>query len=227
MSELQMEEGWRERLAPLFQQTEMQQLKARLQAERKQFEIYPKGSQIFAAFDQTPWNGVRVVILGQDPYHGAGQANGLCFSVERNFRPLPPSLQNIYKELHRDLGIPICAHGDLRYWAQQGVLLLNNVLTVRKGQAQSHQGWGWERLTDRVVQLLSEEKQHLVFLLWGSSARKKAAAVNRSQHLVLESAHPSPLSVYRGFESCAHFSQTNAYLTAHGLQPIDWNPDGG
>lgn len=224
MSVLQIEEAWRNRLQPLFQEPILQQLKVNLLVEKESFEVYPPNAKIFAAFNFTPWEKVKVVILGQDPYHGHGQANGLCFSVEKDFRPLPPSLKNIYKELKRDLDIPICSHGDLSSWARQGVLLLNNVLTVRRASPQSHQKLGWEYLTDRVVEMLSHEKEHLVFLLWGSSARKKAAGVNRQKHLVLESAHPSPLSCHRGFAGCGHFSRVNEYLTAHGHSPIHWDP---
>lgn len=224
MSTLQMEAGWKKRLEGVFQSPTLQQLRERLINERRQYAVFPPAKHIFAAFDHTTWDAVKVVILGQDPYHGPGQANGLCFSVEPDFRPLPPSLKNIYKELESDLGIKPCEHGDLRSWAEQGVLLLNNVLTVRQGQPQSHQNWGWELVTDMAVTCLSKEKTNLVFLLWGSAARKKAAGVNRERHLVLECAHPSPLSFHRGFKGCRHFSQTNEYLKAHGIAPIDWDP---
>lgn len=224
MGELKMELGWKKKLSQYFLEPPLSDLKSKLVEEKSQYEVYPPSDRIFAAFDHTPWDQVKVVILGQDPYHGPGQANGLCFSVEPNFRPLPPSLRNIYKELNSDLNIPICSHGDLRSWAQQGVLLLNNVLTVRRGEPQSHQKMGWEYLTDQVVQILSAEKEHLVFLLWGSSARKKAANVDRNKHLVLECAHPSPLSYHRGFAGCKHFSKTNEYLIQNGQKAINWDP---
>jgi uracil-DNA glycosylase len=224
MAELKMETGWKIRLEKLFQKKPLADIRAALLEEKKKYPVYPPGPKIFAAFDHTPWDSVRVVILGQDPYHSPGQANGLCFSVESDLQPLPPSLKNIYKELEADLGITPCPHGDLRGWARQGVLLLNNVLTVRGGSPQSHQHLGWSVLTDEAVRLLSEEKEHLAFMLWGSSARAKAKDVDCTKHLILESSHPSPLSNYRGFSGCRHFSKTNEYLISHGIEAIDWDP---
>ena len=172
----------------------------------------------------TSYSDVRAVILGQDPYHGAGQAHGMCFSVKKG-TPLPPSLQNIFKELKADLGIDPPNHGELTQWADNGVLLLNTVLTVREGQANSHRGMGWEHFTDRVIQLLNERQQPIVFLLWGGNARSKANLITNPQHLVLQCAHPSPLSAYNGFFGCRHFSKTNEFLTQHGMQPINWKLD--
>lgn len=183
--------------------------------------VYPPASRIFAAFDSCPFDKVKVVILGQDPYHEPGQANGLCFSVAPGVR-MPPSLVNIYKELQTDLGIPMAADGDLSRWARQGVLLLNSTLTVEAHRAGSHQGHGWERFTDAAVAALSAGRDNLVFILWGSYAIRKGAAIDRSRHLVLEAPHPSPLSAFRGFFGCRHFSRANEYLTAHGQTPIDW-----
>ena len=184
-------------------------------------QIYPKGSEWFRAMDLTPLDQVRVVILGQDPYHGPGQAHGLCFSVKPGVPP-PPSLGNIYKELQADLGISRPPHGFLEHWAQQGVLLLNSVLTVEAGKAASHQGKGWERFTDAVIQLVNAREVPVVFLLWGAYAQKKAAFVDGTRHLVLKAAHPSPLSAHNGFLGCRHFSQCNAFLESKGLVPIDW-----
>ena len=183
--------------------------------------IYPPGAQIFNALDLTTFENVKVVILGQDPYHGPGQAHGLCFSVSAGV-PKPPSLQNIFKEIEKDLGIVSPKNGCLLAWAQQGVLLLNAVLTVEHAQAGSHQGKGWEQFTDRIVSLLNEQREHLVFMLWGSYAQKKGAIIDRHRHLVLESPHPSPLSAHRGFFGNKHFSSANRYLTEHGISPINW-----
>jgi len=183
--------------------------------------VYPPAGRIFAAFDACPFDKVKVVILGQDPYHEPGQANGLCFSVADGVR-MPPSLINIYKELGDDLGIPQPATGDLSRWASQGVLLLNSTLTVDAHRAGSHQGRGWEQFTDAAVAALSARREHLVFMLWGSYAIRKGAAIDRTRHLVLTAPHPSPLSAYRGFFGCRHFSQANAYLSAHGQTPVDW-----
>ena len=184
--------------------------------------VYPPGRELFAAFDRTPFEDVKVVVLGQDPYHGPGQANGLCFSVNPGVRK-PPSLNNIFKEIHDDLGLPIPEHGDLGHWADQGVLLLNATLTVRAHQAGSHHGQGWEAFTDAAVRALSEQRRNLVFLLWGSKAKAKAAIVDRTRHHVLTAAHPSPLSAHNGFFGCRHFSKTNATLEKLGLPPIDWS----
>jgi len=184
--------------------------------------IFPKGAEWFRAMDLTPLDKVRVVILGQDPYHGPGQAHGLCFSVKPGVPP-PPSLVNIYKELQSDLGIERPRHGFLEHWAQQGVLLLNSVLTVEMAKAASHQGKGWERFTDAVIRLVNAKEEPVVFLLWGAYAQKKAAFVDTSKHLVLKAAHPSPLSVHNGFLGCRHFSKCNAFLESKGLPPIDWS----
>lgn len=184
--------------------------------------IYPPAADVFNAFKATEFNQVKAVILGQDPYHGAGQAHGLAFSVRPDVQ-IPPSLANIYKELAADIaGFRIPQHGCLQHWAEQGVLLLNTVLTVRAGQAHSHADLGWERFTDRVIEQLNRHREHIVFMLWGSHAQKKGAFIDRSRHLVLSAPHPSPLSAYRGFFGCRHFSQANTYLQAHGLEAIDW-----
>jgi uracil-DNA glycosylase len=214
--------SWRAPLADLFASPGMQALKAFLASERAAGKIiYPRPSEWFAALDHTPLDAVRVVILGQDPYHGPGQAHGLAFSVRPGVR-VPPSLVNIYKELDADLGIPSARHGHLVHWAEQGVLLLNNVLTVEDGQAASHQGRGWEAFTDAVVALVNARAAPAVFLLWGSHAQKKAARVDGTRHLILKAPHPSPLSAYTGFFGCRHFSQANAFLEAKGMAAIDW-----
>ena len=225
-SEVKLDESWKAALAGEFTQGYMHDLKGFLQAELAAGKpIFPKGPEYFRALDLTPLDKVRVVILGQDPYHGAGQAHGLCFSVRPGVR-IPPSLVNIYKELQSDLGIAPARHGFLEHWASQGVLLLNSVLTVEEARAASHQGKGWERFTDAVIRVVNEDCEHAVFLLWGSYAQKKAAFVDRSRHLVLKAAHPSPLSAHNGFFGCRHFSQANAYLVSKGLDPIDWKlPD--
>ncbi len=184
-------------------------------------QIFPPPSKIFAAFDACPFDSVKVVILGQDPYHDVGQANGLCFSVADGV-PMPPSLVNIFREIHDDLGIDVPRSGDLSRWARQGVLLLNSTLTVEAHRAASHQGKGWEDFTDEVVLRLATEREHLVFMLWGSYAIKKGAFIDRDRHLVLTSAHPSPLSAYRGFFGNRHFSRANEYLSAHNITPIEW-----
>ena len=191
-------------------------------AERQQYDCYPRGGDIFNAFNLTPFDKVKVVIIGQDPYHEPGQAHGLCFSVRDGIR-VPPSLVNIIKEINSDLGKSVSTdRGDLTSWAKQGVLLLNATLTVRAHQAGSHQGKGWELFTDAAIRALSEQRSGLVFLLWGSYAIAKSKMIDRGRHLVLTAPHPSPLSVYRGFFGCKHFSQANAYLQQHGIQPIDW-----
>jgi uracil-DNA glycosylase len=183
--------------------------------------IYPQTDEIFAALNLTPFSQVKVVILGQDPYHGQGQAHGLCFSVKRGVKP-PPSLVNIFKELRDDVHFEMPNHGNLEAWARQGVLLLNNVLTVEDGKAGSHHNRDWEKFTDKIIQLLNEKRENLVFILWGSPAQKKAQAVDPTKHLILKSVHPSPLSSYRGFFGSKPFSQTNAYLKSQKLSPIDW-----
>ena len=184
-------------------------------------QCFPPAAQIFRAFDICPFNRVRVVIIGQDPYHEPGQAQGLCFSVADGV-PVPPSLDNIYKELNRDLGKPVPVSGDLTRWAEQGVLLLNATLTVEAHRAGSHQNKGWEELTDAAIAALNEQRENLVFMLWGSYAQRKGQFIDRKRHLVLTAPHPSPLSAYRGFIGCGHFSAANRYLTAHNLPPIDW-----
>lgn len=216
-----LEPGWLAVLGDVFEQPFMHQLRQFLLEEKRHHTVYPPGKDIFAAFRHTPFHQVRVVILGQDPYHGPGQAHGLCFSVRPGVPP-PPSLQNIFAEIQADLGIVRPRHGYLTHWADQGVLLLNTVLTVRAGQAGSHQGRGWEAFTDRVIHELNRRQEGLVFLLWGSPAQRKAAGVDRNRHLVLTAPHPSPLSAHRGFLGCKHFSQANAWLTAHGQPIIDW-----
>jgi uracil-DNA glycosylase len=220
---VQLEESWKPYLLPEFGKDYMLQLKAFLKGEADQKKrIYPRGSEFFAALNATPFSQVKVVILGQDPYHGPGQAHGLCFSVRQGVS-VPPSLQNIFKELHSDLGLPIPKHGDLTHWAQQGVLLLNATLSVEAGQAGSHQKKGWETFTDAIIAALNLERKNLVFVLWGSYAQKKGAFIDRTKHLVLQGPHPSPLSAHRGFLGCKHFSQINAYLQQHGQAPIDWS----
>ena len=223
-SRVQLESSWKAALAGEFDASYMSDLRQFLRAQKKTGKsIYPPGSQMFAALDFTPLPAVRVVIIGQDPYHGPGQAHGLCFSVLPGVPP-PPSLVNIFKEIGDDLGValPQDGRGCLTPWAKQGVLLLNAVLSVERSRAGSHQGRGWEAFTDRVVELVNERNDGVVFLLWGSYAQKKGARVDRKRHLVLTAPHPSPLSAHRGFFGCRHFSQTNAYLTARGEAPIDW-----
>ncbi len=219
---IQLQASWLAELETEFQQDYMQKLKAFLQAEKAAHkQIYPPGNLIFNALNTTPFDQVKVVILGQDPYHGPGQAHGLCFSVLPGV-DIPPSLINIYKELQADLGIAPAIHGCLSHWAEQGVLLLNAVLTVERARAASHQGKGWEQFTDKIVHCLNDKRQGLVFLLWGSYAQKKGQFIDRQKHLVLQSAHPSPLSAHRGFLGNRHFSQTNDYLIRQGKTAIDW-----
>ena len=184
--------------------------------------VFPKSGEWFSAFNATPFDKVKAVIIGQDPYHGDGQAHGLCFSVRPGVA-IPPSLKNIFQELNRDLGLPIAKQGNLDRWAEQGVLLLNATLTVERARAGSHQGKGWEQFTDCAIKRLNEEREGLVFLLWGSFAQKKGQYIDRDRHLVLTAPHPSPLSAYRGFIGCGHFSQTNQYLQSRGVAPIDWS----
>jgi uracil-DNA glycosylase len=217
-----LNESWLTPLQPQFDSSYMADLKAFLLAEKNAGKvIYPKGSEWFAALDATPLANVRVVILGQDPYHGEGQAHGLCFSVQHGVRP-PPSLLNIYKEIKNDLGLDPPNHGNLKSWADQGVLLLNSVLTVEAGKAASHQGRGWEKFTDAIVQLVNDQSNPVVFILWGSYAQKKAAFVDQSKHRVLKSVHPSPLSAHNGFFGSKPFSQANAFLKSKGRGEIDW-----
>ena len=215
-------EDWKQALGDEFEQPYMQELRAFLLAEKAAGKVvYPPGPLIFNALNSTPLSRVKVVIIGQDPYHGPGQAHGLCFSVQPGVRT-PPSLQNMYKEIQRDLGYPIPAHGSLQSWADQGVLLLNAVLTVTQAQAGAHANRGWERFTSRIIELLNEQCEYLVFMLWGSYAQKKGQQIDASRHCVLKSVHPSPLSAYRGFIGCGHFSAANEYLLGHGREPIDW-----
>ncbi len=225
-AEVKLHESWRGPLAAEFASPYMAALKSFLVAEKAAGKrIFPKGGEWFRALDLTPLDRVRVVILGQDPYHGEGQAHGLCFSVRPGVRP-PPSLVNIYKELNSDLGIAAPRHGFLEHWARQGVLLLNSVLTVQMGLAASHRDRGWEKFTDAVIRLVAAKPEPVVFMLWGSYAQKKAAFVDDvargGRHLVLKAAHPSPLSAHNGFLGCRHFSRANAFLESRGLPPIDW-----
>lgn len=222
MAGIQLEASWLAALADQFQQPHMRALKEFLQQEKRSgVSVFPPGAEIFSAFDHAPLHKVKVVILGQDPYHGPGQAHGLCFSVRPGVA-IPPSLQNIYKELQRDLNIAHPGHGNLTAWADQGVLLLNSVLTVAATRAASHQGKGWETFTDRVVELVNRDRKNVVFMLWGSYAQRKGAVIDAQRHCVLKAPHPSPLSAHRGFIGCGHFSAANAYLAEHGQAPIDW-----
>lgn len=217
-----LEESWQKVLGSEFDKPHMQQLRTFLREEKdKKKIIYPKSSNIFHAFQLTPFDKVEVVILGQDPYHGKGQAHGLCFSVPLGVA-VPPSLVNIYKELQTDLGIPRSSNGCLEQWAKQGVLLLNSVMTVEQGKAGSHQGRGWELFTDKVIATLNEKKQGLVFVLWGAYAQRKGQFIDGKRHCILKAAHPSPFSAYQGFMSCRHFSAINRYLEQVGKTPIDW-----
>ena len=218
---VQIEETWKQVLQPEFDKDYFAALTNFVRQEYHTTTVYPPGALIFNAFNLCPFERVKVVIIGQDPYHGPGQAHGLCFSVNDGVQ-MPPSLQNIFKEIHDDLGSPIPSTGNLTRWAEQGVLLLNATLTVRAHQAGSHQRRGWEEFTDAVIRKLAEEREHLVFILWGAYAQKKGAFIDRSKHLVLTSVHPSPLSAYHGFFGNHHFSRANAYLVEHGLSPINW-----
>lgn len=213
--------SWKSQLAEEFQKPYFEQLTGFVKSEYQSHVVYPPGKEIFRAFEECDFSNVKVVILGQDPYHGSGQANGLCFSVHDGVR-VPPSLVNIFKEIKADLGKPIPTSGELERWAEQGVLLLNATLTVRAGSPGSHQNKGWETFTDAVIKKISDEKQHVVFLLWGAYAQKKGEIIDRNKHLVLMSAHPSPFSADRGFFGCKHFSKANAYLKSKGLKEIDW-----
>lgn len=212
---------WKSRLSAEFKKPYFTQLTEFVRQEYQQHTVYPPGKEIFKAFDYCDFDAVKVVIIGQDPYHGSGQANGLCFSVRDGVRT-PPSLVNIFKEIQSDLGKPIPVSGNLERWAHQGVLLLNATLTVRASSPGSHQNKGWENFTDAIIKTISDEKQHVVFLLWGAYAQKKGEVIDRNKHLVLMSAHPSPFSADRGFFGCKHFSKTNDYLVSKGLTPIDW-----
>ncbi|WP_370090532.1 uracil-DNA glycosylase [Ekhidna sp.] len=218
---VKIEESWKKRLQDEFEKDYFQKLIEFVKEEYASKQIYPPGSLIFSAFDHCPFDEVKVVIVGQDPYHGKGQANGLCFSVADGVRH-PPSLQNIFKEINTDLNIPIPQSGNLERWADQGVLLLNATLTVEASKAGSHQNKGWEDFTDRVLQIVSEEKENIVFILWGAYAQKKGAFIDSSRHLILKSPHPSPFSAHSGFFGSKPFSKTNQYLTSKGLIPINW-----
>jgi uracil-DNA glycosylase len=221
-TEVKIEQSWKAILNAEFEKEYFKSLKQFLLEEKAKGEkVYPPGSQIFAAFDHTPFDQLKVVILGQDPYHGPGQAHGLCFSVNDGIRQ-PPSLQNIFKELKEDCSCEIPQSGNLVKWADQGVLLLNATLTVRANQAGSHQGKGWETFTDTVIQKIAEQKKNIVFILWGKFAQGKETLIDHSKHLILKAAHPSPFSAYNGFFGCRHFSKTNEYLKAHGLKEINW-----
>lgn len=219
--EVRIEKSWKEQLAGEWDNVYFAELASFVRSRYGSTTVYPPASKIFAAFDSCPFDNVKVVIIGQDPYHGPGQANGMCFSVAPGVS-MPPSLVNIFKEITDDTGAPAPSDGDLTRWARQGVLLLNSILTVESGQPGSHQNRGWEHFTDRVIEQLSLKRKNLVFLLWGSYAIKKGALIDRSRHLVLTSVHPSPLSAYRGFFGNHHFSTANAYLANHGIEPIKW-----
>ena len=213
--------GWDEVLSPLFESENYKKIREFLKQEYMRHVVYPDMYDIYNCFRYTPFDKVKVVILGQDPYHNEGQAHGLCFSVQKGVEP-PPSLVNIYKELHDDVGFRVPDSGDLTKWAKEGVLLLNTALTVRAHMANSHKNRGWTWFTDNVIRIVSEKKEHVVFLLWGGNARSKKPLIDSEKHLVLECAHPSPLSAYNGFFGCRHFSKTNQYLSAHGIEPVDW-----
>ena len=218
---VQIEESWKQHLAPEFEKDYFIRLTEFVRSEYQTATIYPPGRFIFNAFNLCPFDKVKVVIIGQDPYHGPGQAHGLCFSVKPDVE-IPPSLVNIYKELHDDLGCYIPNNGYLKKWADQGVLLLNTVLTVRAHQANSHRGIGWEEFTDAAIRVLNTQDRPIVFILWGRPAQMKKRMLTNPNHLILEAPHPSPLSAYRGFFGCHHFSQANEFLKEHGLEPIDW-----
>lgn len=220
--DVKIEPSWKEILRPEFNKPYFQQIVHHLKTERSQSKtIYPPGGLIFNAFDTTPVDKVKVVILGQDPYHGPHQAHGLCFSVQHGVAQ-PPSLVNIFKELHDDIGMKIPNHGNLTKWAEQGVFLLNASLTVRASEPMSHSKIGWAQFTDTVIKKISDEKEHVVFMLWGKFAQEKRVLIDESKHLILRAAHPSPLSASAGFFGCRHFSKANEYLASHGIDPIDW-----
>ena len=218
---VRIDESWRQVLQPEFDKPYFELLTNFVRRAYRTTQCFPPAGQIFRAFDLCPFDKVRVVIIGQDPYHDFNQAHGLCFSVQEGV-PAPPSLVNIYKEIQRDLGKPIPTSGNLTHWAEQGVLLLNATLTVEAHRAGSHQGKGWEELTDAAIQALNSKRSNIVFMLWGSYAQRKGQFIDRDRHLVLTAVHPSPLSAYRGFIGCGHFSQANAYLQQHGQAPINW-----
>lgn len=220
--EVKIEDSWKKILKDEFNKPYFQQIPLHIKTEKEQGKrIFPPGSQIFNAFNTTPIEKVKVVILGQDPYHGQGQAHGLCFSVSYGI-PKPPSLINIFKELHEDVGVPIPDHGNLTQWAMQGVFLLNASLTVRNGEPMSHAKIGWSIFTDQVIKTISEQREHVVFILWGKFAQEKKYLINDAKHLILKAAHPSPLSAHTGFFGCKHFSKTNDWLMKNGIDPVDW-----
>lgn len=216
-----LELSWRKRLETEFTQPYFTELNTSVEKAYQNELVYPPQNQLFTAFTLCPFPAVKVVILGQDPYHGESQAHGLSFSVKEGV-PTPPSLKNIYKEIASDVGVATPAHGNLEHWARQGVLLLNSTLTVQAGKPGSHQGLGWETFTDAVIKKISDEKEHVVFLLWGKFAQAKRSLIDDSKHLILEAPHPSPFSAYTGFFGCKHFSKTNTYLKEHGMTPIEW-----
>jgi len=218
---VKIEDSWHLLLSEEFKKPYFDQIRAFIRSEYQEQTIYPKGSDIFSAFNSTPVDSVKGVIIGQDPYHGPGQAHGLCFSVKPDI-DTPPSLKNIYKEINSDLGIEVPKTGYLQRWAEQGVLMLNNVLTVRKGKPNSHKNSGWEIFTAKVIEKISAEKEGIVFFLWGNSAQKKESLIDSRKHLVLKAPHPSPLSAYNGFFGCRHFSKSNNYLISKNKTPIDW-----
>lgn len=219
--EVKIEAGWKEKLHEEFEKDYFTALTAFVREEYRTRQVFPPGNKIFNAFDLCPFDRVRVVIIGQDPYHNFGQAHGLCFSVTDG-TDFPPSLVNIFKELNRDLGVPVPLSGNLERWARQGVLLLNAILTVRAHQALSHQNKGWERFTDAAISALNNHRENLVFMLWGAYAQNKGVSIDETRHLVLRTVHPSPLSASRGFFGCSHFSKCNDWLVARGLEPIEW-----
>lgn len=226
LNKVQLDDSWKYSLAEFLLSPQMDALREFLLQEKQQNKvIYPPSSLIFNALNTTPLNQVKVVIIGQDPYHGPNQAHGLSFSVQRGVA-LPPSLRNIFHELHTDLGIPVPRHGDLTHWAEQGVLLLNSVLTVQAGQPTSHQKQGWEDFTDHVIGVLNQQREHIVFILWGAYAQRKGQRIDPNKHLILKAAHPSPLAANRGgFFGCKVFSKSNNYLKQNGIEPIDWQLD--
>lgn len=221
--DVKIEASWKKILKNEFNKPYFEQITLHIKTEKSQGKIiYPPGQYIFNAFNTTPVDKVKVVIIGQDPYHGPGQAHGLCFSVQNGVAP-PPSLINIFKELHDDIGIKIPNHGNLTHWAQQGVFLLNASLTVRAGEPMSHAKIGWAAFTDTVIHTISEKKKHVVFMLWGKFAQEKRTLIDESKHLILKAAHPSPLSAHAGFLGCKHFSKANEYLVKNGIDPVDWS----
>lgn len=219
--DVKIEAGWREKLREEFEKEYFIALTDFVREEYRTHQVFPPGNRIFNAFDLCPFESVKVVIIGQDPYHNIGQAHGLCFSVTEGTE-YPPSLVNIFKELNRDLGVPAPSSGNLERWARQGVLLLNAILTVRAHQALSHQNKGWERFTDAAISLLNRDRDNIVFMLWGAYAQNKGASIDPSRHLVLRTVHPSPLSAHRGFFGCSHFSKCNEWLAARGMKPVEW-----